>query len=40
MDIIECINSKKSIRAYTDDNISEETLTNLIELGTKASTGS
>lgn len=40
MDILECINSKRSIRAYTDDNISEETLTNLIELGTKASTGS
>lgn len=40
MEILECISSKRSIRAYTDEIISEETLTNLIELGTKASTGS
>ncbi|MBV7274738.1 nitroreductase family protein [Clostridium sp. PL3] len=40
MDILECINSKRSIRAYTDEIISEETLMNLIELGTKVSTGS
>lgn len=40
MDILECINSKRSIRAYTDEIIPEETLRNLIELGTKASTGS
>jgi Nitroreductase len=40
MDILECINSKRSIRAYTNEIISEETLTSLIELGTKASTGS
>lgn len=40
MNIIDCINNKRSVRAYTDEIISEETITNLIELGTKASTGS
>ena len=40
MDIIECINSRRSGRIYTDELISEETMTNLIELGTKAPTGS
>ncbi|KMT22567.1 nitroreductase family protein [Clostridium cylindrosporum] len=40
MDILECINSKRSIRAYTDEIIPEETLNNIIKLGTKASTGS
>ncbi|AGF56089.1 nitroreductase [Clostridium saccharoperbutylacetonicum] len=40
MEILECINSKRSIRAYTDEIIPEEVLNNLIELGTKSSTGS
>ena len=40
MGILECINSKRSIRTYTDEIISEETLLTLIELGTKSSTGS
>ncbi|NMM62572.1 nitroreductase family protein [Clostridium sp. P21] len=40
MEILECINSRRSVRAYTDDIIPKETLTNLIELGTKAATGS
>lgn len=40
MEILECINNKRSIRAYTDEIIPKEILTNLIELGTKASTGS
>lgn len=40
MDIIECINSKRSVRVYTDEIISKDTINNLIELGTKASTGS
>ncbi|MDV3428981.1 MAG: nitroreductase [Bacillota bacterium] len=40
MDIIECINSRRSGRIYTDELISEETMTKLIELGTKAPTGS
>lgn len=40
MDVLECINGRRSIRAYTDEIISEETLMELIELGTKAATGS
>lgn len=40
MDVLECINNKRSVRAYTEEIISKETLMNLIELGTKASTGS
>ncbi|AZV58271.1 nitroreductase family protein [Clostridium sp. AWRP] len=40
MEVLECISSKRSVRAYTDEVISKETITNLIELGTKASTGS
>lgn len=40
MEILECMNHKRSVRAYTDEIIPKETLTNLIELGTKASTGS
>jgi nitroreductase len=40
MEVLECISSKRSVRAYTDEAISKETITNLIELGTKASTGS
>ncbi|MCR6547020.1 nitroreductase family protein [Dehalobacterium formicoaceticum] len=40
MEVLECINTKRSGRAYTDELISQETLHNLIELGTKASNGS
>lgn len=40
MEILECINNKRSVRKYTDEIIPYETLTNLIEFGTKASTGS
>lgn len=40
MDVLECINEKRSIRAYTDDVIPEGVLRNLLEFGTKASTGS
>ncbi|QXE18596.1 nitroreductase family protein [Clostridium sp. 001] len=40
MEVLECISGKRSVRAYTDEVISKETITNLIELGTKASTGS
>lgn len=40
MDVLECISGKRSVRAYTDDMIPKETLNNLIELGTKSSTGS
>ncbi|AFS77500.1 nitroreductase-like protein [Gottschalkia acidurici 9a] len=40
MDILECINGRRSVRKYTDKLIPEETLTNIIELGTKSATGS
>lgn len=40
MEIIECIESRRSGRSYTDEIISKETLTDLIKLGTKAATGS
>lgn len=40
MGILECINSKRSIRVYEDEIIPEDILTDLIELGTKSSTGS
>lgn len=40
MEVIECINTKRSVRAYTDEILSKETISELIELGTKASTGS
>lgn len=40
MDIIDCINNKRSVRVYKEQAISEKTLDELIVLGTKASTGS
>ena len=40
MDTIKCIETKRSVRAYTDEVISDEIMNQLIELGTKASTGS
>ena len=40
MDTIECINSKRSIRAYEETQIPYETVMELLTLGTKASTGS
>jgi len=40
MDVLECISTRRSIRSYTDEQIPEETLLELIELGTKAPTGS
>jgi len=40
MDIIDCINSRRSGRSYKDKPISKETLQELIVLGTKAPTGS
>ena len=40
MDVLECISTRRSIRSYTEEQISEDTLLELIELGTKAPTGS
>lgn len=40
MNIIECINSKRSVRMYKNEPILEETIKELISIGTKASTGS
>lgn len=40
MDVIECINNRRSIRTYTDEVISKDLLHELITLGTKAATGS
>lgn len=40
MDIIESISNKRSVRAYNEQPISDNTLNELIVLGTKASTGS
>ena len=40
MDIIKCINSKRSIRTYEETKIPYETVMELLTLGTKASTGS
>jgi len=40
MDVIECINTRRSGRTYTDEAISKDTLNELITLGTKAATGS
>ena len=39
MNILECIRTRRSIRAYTDRHI-EETLRELLTLGVKAATGS
>jgi nitroreductase len=40
MDIIECINTRRSIRRFRDEPVPEETIQLLIELGTKAPSGS
>lgn len=40
MDVLECINAKRSYRTYTEEIISDEVIKQLIVLGTKASTGS
>ncbi|AOY77803.1 nitroreductase family protein [Clostridium formicaceticum] len=40
MNILDCINEKRSVRAYTDQQVSNETIHQLLTLGTKASTGS
>lgn len=40
MDILECINNRRSTRAYKNEPIPKETINNLIELGTKSPTGS
>jgi Nitroreductase len=40
MNVKECIGNKRSIRAYTEQEIPDEVISELITLGTKASTGS
>lgn len=40
MNIIDCINNKRSVRTYKDEQITMEIITELLTLGTKASTGS
>lgn len=40
MNIIDCINTKRSVRSYKDEQIPTEIITELLTLGTKASTGS
>lgn len=40
MDIFECISTKRSVRAYEDKCVSEEDIDKLLDLATKASTGS
>ena len=40
MDIIDCMNEKRSVRTYKDEQIPLEKIYELLELGTKASTGS
>lgn len=40
MNIISCINERRSIRSYKDEPISEKIINELLELGTKAATGS
>lgn len=39
MEVLECIQSKRSVRKYKDRKIEEKTIQTLIELGCKASTG-
>lgn len=38
MNIIECIESRRSVRKYSDKKVSRETIDRLIELGTMAPT--
>ena len=40
MNVIDSINNRRSIRKYTDEKISKDTLKELITLGTKAATAS
>nr|WP_312984655.1 nitroreductase family protein [Clostridioides sp.] len=40
MDILECISSKRSGRSYTDQEITDDTFNELLNLGVKAATGS
>jgi len=40
VDLKECINSRRSIRSYTDEVLSGEVINELLVLGTKAATGS
>ena len=40
MDIFECISTKRSVRAYEGQSISTEDMNKLLNLATKASTGS
>lgn len=40
MNVKECINSRRSVRSYTDELISDEVINELLVLGTKAATGS
>lgn len=40
MNVKECISSKRSVRVYTEQEISDEVINELLTLGTKASTGS
>ena len=40
MSIISCINERRSIRSYKDEPIDEKIINKLLELGTKAATGS
>lgn len=40
MDILECINTRRSYRTYTEEIISDEVINELITSGTKAATGS
>ena len=40
MDIFECISTKRSVRVYEDRSISTEDMNKLLDLATKASTGS
>lgn len=40
MNLIECLNTRRSGRIYTDESISKATLQKLIDIGTKAPSGS
>lgn len=40
MNVLDCINGRRSIRKYTSEIIDEQTMKNLLSLGTKAATGS
>lgn len=40
MDVIECINKRHSVRSFKDEQVSQETIRELLKLGTMAATGS